>query len=263
MDKGELLARAREATRATYGEEEEARGAIGASSSAAGPSGRASTAASRRWRARANGVRGEFRGGRGATGWRSRRARRLEREGSEEEAWEEAREARAAARETAARRPWDALRAIFAREKAPTNAISIDGMASRDFQATFDAMAMMYWVSERRTRRTGARGSGLDGRDVGDFLRASLGSRGGGVLSERGDARSGDSTSASSRGDEEARRPSVAGMACGASSIPSQKSAAAETKKDEEQARADASEDARARDATAKEDGSAESSRRR
>jgi len=103
VDKGELLARAREATRATYGEEEEARGAIGASSSAAGT-----------WDALRGGVaalacaRMAFEESFEAVvvrPVRSRRARRLEREGSEEEAWEEAREAREAARETAARRP--------------------------------------------------------------------------------------------------------------------------------------------------------------
>ena len=91
------------------------------------------------------------------------------------------------------------------------------------------------------------------------FPCASLGSRGGGVLSERGDARSGDSISASSRGDEEEDSTSER-RGHGGEFDTAQKSAAAETKKDEEQARADASEDARgARDATAKEDGSAES----
>ena len=114
-------------------------------------------------------------------------------------------------------------------------------------------------LGERGAEDGGGRRRG-GGGDVGDFLRASLGSRGGGVLSERGDARSGDSISASSRGDEEEDSTSERRGMASASSIPSQKSAAAETKKDEEQARADASEDARgARDATAKEDGSAES----
>ena len=54
VDKGELLARAREATRATYGEEEEARGAIGASSSAAGSD--ASVAGSRMFRSDSSGT---------------------------------------------------------------------------------------------------------------------------------------------------------------------------------------------------------------
>ena len=256
VDKGELLARAREATRATYGEEEEARGAIGASSSAAGT-----------WDA--------LRGGGAALACarmafeesfeavvvrpvRSRRARRLEREGSEEEAWEEAREAREAARETAARRPWDALRAIFAREKAPTNAISIDGMARGDFQATFDAMAMMYWVSE--VRRTAEDGD----EEAAATLEISFARRlDPAVVAYCQSEETRDRAIRLARRravmKKKIRRPSVAGMAS-ASSIPSQKSAAAETKKDEEQARADASEDARgARDATAKEDGSAES----
>ena len=131
---------------------------------------------------------------------RSRRARRLEREGRRRRRGRRrGRRGRGGERDggetTVGRAQGD-----FREGKAPTNAISIDGMARGDFQATFDAMAMMYWVSEVRRTAEGRRGGG---GGVGDFLRASLGSRGGGVLSERGDARSGDSISASSRGDEE------------------------------------------------------------
>ena len=59
----------------------------------------------------------------------------------------------------AARRPWEALRAIFARERVPASAVSVEAMARGDFGATFDAMAMMYWVFS--LRRSALEGDGL------------------------------------------------------------------------------------------------------
>jgi len=59
----------------------------------------------------------------------------------------------------AAKRPWEAVRAIFARERVPTNATSVEAMARGDFGATFDAMAMMYWVFT--LRRSALEGDGM------------------------------------------------------------------------------------------------------
>jgi len=50
----------------------------------------------------------------------------------------------------AMKHPFQALRGILARERVPANAISVDGVERGEFQATFDALAVMYWTREVR-----------------------------------------------------------------------------------------------------------------
>lgn len=251
VDKETLLTRARAATVATYGAE--ARGAMEASSSAG------------TWAALRSGVaalacaRAAFEESFEAVvvrpAWMRRARRETEAEEAEEDDEEAAREA--AARE-AARQPWDVVRAIFAREKVPANAVSIERMARGDFQATFDAMAMMYWVEEVRKMAKDGDEEGAAALEI-SFAR-----------------RLDPAVAAYCRSEEtrertirlvrrrravmkkKIRRPSVASMAS-ASSMPSQISAPAETKDDADaQSLGDATNgERRARDSPVKEDGSA------
>ena len=50
----------------------------------------------------------------------------------------------------AMKHPFQTLRGILARERVPANAISVDGVERGEFQATFDALAVMYWTCEVR-----------------------------------------------------------------------------------------------------------------
>lgn len=251
VDKETLLTRARAATVATYGAE--ARGAMEASSSAG------------TWAALRSGVaalacaRAAFEESFEAVvvrpAWMRRARRETEAEEAEEDDEEAAREA--AARE-AARQPWDAVRAIFAREKVPANAVSIERMARGDFQATFDAMAMMYWVEEVRKMAKDGDEEGAAALEI-SFARRLDPAVAAYCRSE--ETRERTIRLARRRRavmKKKIRRPSVASMAS-ASSMPSQISAPAETKDDADaQSNGDATNgERRARDSPVKEDGSA------
>jgi len=251
VDKETLLTRARAATVATYGAE--ARGAMEASSSAG------------TWAALRGGVaalacaRAAFEESFEAVvvrpAWMRRARRETEAEEAEEDDEEAAREA--AARE-AARQPWDAVRAIFAREKVPANAVSIERMARGDFQATFDAMAMMYWVEEVRKMAKDGDEEGAAALEI-SFARRLDPAVAAYCRSE--ETRERTIRLARRRRavmKKKIRRPSVASMAS-ASSMPSQISAPAETKDDADaQSNGDATNgERRARDSPVKEDGSA------
>ena len=250
VDKEALLTRARAATVATYGAE--ARGATEASSSAG------------TWAALRGGVaalacaRAAFEESFEAVvvrpAWMRRARRGTEVEDEDEEDDEAVREA--AARE-AARQPWDAVRAIFAREKVPANAISIERMARGDFQATFDAMAMMYWVEEVRKMAKDGDEEGAAALEI-SFARRLDPAVAAYCQSE--EMRERTIRLARRRRavmKKQIRRPSVASMAS-ASSMPSQISAPAETKDNDAAANGDpANGERRARDSPVKEDGSA------
>ena len=252
VDKEALLTRARAATVATYGAE--ARGATEASSSAG------------TWAALRGGVaalacaRAAFEESFEAVVVRPAWMRRVRRETEAEEVEDDDEEAvREAAAREAARQPWDAVRAIFAREKVPANAISIERMARGDFQATFDAMAMMYWVEEVRKMAKDGDEEGATALEISFARRLDpavaaycqseetrertirLARRRRAVMKKR------------------IRRPSVASMAS-ASAMPSQISAPAETKDDDDDAKSNgdaANGERRVRDSPVKKDGSA------